>query len=358
MTTVTVYRSTDASAPTLSGTAGTLVTVLDACLVNGYGSKGAAGWTKAFSGTNQAAYRNSAVDGTGFYVNVNDNSAGTGGAKEALMTGYEVMTALGTGTGQFPTAALLASGVLTLRKSTTADGTARAWTIVADDTVFYMFTETGDFASPTITFAFMFGDIFSYRANDAYRCMMIGRNAQNNATVQFEPFAALLATHGTMLSSTIIGHYMPRTWSGLGGCITVGKHIDQTRAAPNPGNNSGTGIAGTGCAGASGMTLFGNGLLNTNIGAFYNATTNFPYPNGPDGGLYMCPVWIHHNGVIRGYLKGCWSPLQHLPLNHNDTFSGTGNLSGKSFVVQSVLGANNGNNAQAMVFIETSSTWS
>lgn len=37
-TEVKVFQSTNASAPTLSGTAGTLITVLDACLVNGYGS--------------------------------------------------------------------------------------------------------------------------------------------------------------------------------------------------------------------------------------------------------------------------------------------------------------------------------
>ena len=54
---VTVYRFDDAGAPTLSAAAGALISVLDACLVNGYGAKPAAGWTKAFSGTNQAAYR-------------------------------------------------------------------------------------------------------------------------------------------------------------------------------------------------------------------------------------------------------------------------------------------------------------
>lgn len=57
---VTVYRFDDAGAPTLSAAAGALISVLDACLVNGYGAKPAAGWTKAFSDTNQAAYRQGA----------------------------------------------------------------------------------------------------------------------------------------------------------------------------------------------------------------------------------------------------------------------------------------------------------
>ncbi|WP_297486902.1 MULTISPECIES: hypothetical protein [Pseudomonadota] len=37
--TVTIYSSKDASAPALTGIAGSLVAVLDACLVNGYGTK-------------------------------------------------------------------------------------------------------------------------------------------------------------------------------------------------------------------------------------------------------------------------------------------------------------------------------
>ena len=49
--TVTVYRSTDASAPVLTGVAGAMKAVLDACLVNGYGAKAAAGWSAPFSAT-------------------------------------------------------------------------------------------------------------------------------------------------------------------------------------------------------------------------------------------------------------------------------------------------------------------
>ncbi len=43
MTTVNLYQSTDASAPILTGSAGSLVTLLDACLVNGYGTKAGRG---------------------------------------------------------------------------------------------------------------------------------------------------------------------------------------------------------------------------------------------------------------------------------------------------------------------------
>ena len=52
----TVYRSDDASAPVITGTAGDLVMALDAILVNGYGAKSAAGWTIAYTGANKRAY--------------------------------------------------------------------------------------------------------------------------------------------------------------------------------------------------------------------------------------------------------------------------------------------------------------
>ena len=87
MTTVNIYRSTDASAPTLEGVNGSLVALLDACLVNGYGSQSAAGWTIAYTTTNKRVYRNSTTDGTGFYLNVDDSGSGSGGAQEAAYDG-------------------------------------------------------------------------------------------------------------------------------------------------------------------------------------------------------------------------------------------------------------------------------
>ncbi len=359
MTTVTVYRSTDASAPTLTGQAGSLTTLLDAVLVNGYGSQPAAGWTIAFTTTSKRSYRVSAVDGTGFYLNVDDSAVTT--AKEAYMTGFETMSAFATGTGQFPTSSLLnlgtsPAGAVVCRKSTTADSTARAWTIVADDTCFYLFAETGDNTSPLQTFPFMFGDIFSYKSSDAYRCMIIGRNIANSAALMNEGFAQLHSTNVNFLTLTMIGHYMARSWTTAGGAIPFGKHIDHGKMGCFGSNLSLTGT--------SILTEIGVGSFVCQIGANSIGPAVLAYPNGPDGGLYLSPIWVHHSGSVRGYLKGLWAPLHDRPLNHDDTYSGTGNLSGKSFVVQSIVssipnGIGNVNTALAgQVHIETSSTWS
>ena len=53
--TVRIYKSTDSGAPTLTGQAFSLISLLLACLVDGYGSKAAAGWTKPYTGTNLAS---------------------------------------------------------------------------------------------------------------------------------------------------------------------------------------------------------------------------------------------------------------------------------------------------------------
>ena len=66
---LTIYRSSDAGAPSLTGAAGSLIALLDACLRTGYGTKAGAGWTKPFTGTNIAAFRQGA-GGNGRYLRV------------------------------------------------------------------------------------------------------------------------------------------------------------------------------------------------------------------------------------------------------------------------------------------------
>ena len=326
--TVRVYRSTDASAPTLNGTVGALCTVLDAVLVNGYGSQTAAGWSIAYTGTNLRAYRMATSGNTGFYLDVNDAAPAT--AKEARVRGYETMSALSTGTGPFPTTAQSTNGIF-LRKSNTADSTARPWAIIADGSVFYLFTEAGDLTGATL--AFMFGDFFSYKASDAYRCAIIGRMTENVSSVSVENFVS--GTWSTF-STVNTGHYAARSFTALGGSKTFGKHFDVTKGAVY--SNSG-------------------GAMYCGYGSTNSSGANLVYPNPPDNGLYLGPVWLHHDGAVRGYLKGIWCPLHYRPLGQGDTFTGSGNLAGESFVVQVVQLADS-TTVPGQVCIETSDTWS
>jgi hypothetical protein len=358
MTTVIVYRSTDASAPVLTGINGSLVSLLDACLVNGYGAKAAAGWTIAYTNTNQRQYKLSAVDGTGCQLFVDDSGPGTGGGREAFLTGFKTGTAIGAGTGQFPTFGQLSYGIgaVIARKSATADSTARAWTLIADDTVFYLFMENGDYYSPTLCSVVSFGDFFSYAASDPYRCLLIGRNnaqtTTNSTTGTYDWFSQFSYgdNNSNFMNLYLAGHFCASNFNGIGTSLKVGKHSDMFKMA---GGRAGQGS--TDGNAATGNQSWAMGVVGQS-GAF---GSSMPYPNPPDSGLYLAPVWIHHGGFVRGYLKGIWTPVQYTPLSHNDTFSGSGTLSGKSFLVQAVQAGTQYNGALGgQCHIETSSTWS
>ncbi len=355
--TVQLYRSTDASAPVLSGTVGSLLTVLDAVLVNGYGSQSAAGWTIAYSGTNSRQYQMGA-GGTGCQMFINDAGPGAGVAREAFMCGFRTGTGIGTGTGQFPLLAQLNIGIgqVVIRKSTTADATARPWTIIANQHTIYMFVETGDFTGPVMTYPWMFGDFTSYSITDTSNCTLIGRTLANTGASLavnvyahanlYDGFCHLTDANSVALANVLPGHYAAGSYSNIGGSINVGKHTDCAKM----------GVSFRGMMGYLGYWTSGS----NSTGALYPSV--FQYPNGPDGGLYTAPVWMHHGGMVRGYYRGMWSPLQHNPLNHLDTYSGTGNLSGRNFISISMVGIQQQATgvttyAPSQVHMEYSDTW-
>jgi len=337
---VTLYLSTDASAPTLSGTVGSLVSLLDACLVNGYGSKSAAGWTIAYTATNKRDYKQG-TGSNGYYLDVDDSGPGAGAAREARLRGYETMSALATGTLPFPTTAQSSTFGVVCRKSTTADSTARPWYLIADATCFYLFVDTGDVAAYSM--GVHFGDFFSYSSGDTHNTILIGRNAENTSSLANEAMSAL-SPPAYPCSGTLGGHWIDRSYTAVGGSVAAAKH---------------THVLGYG-------NVYGGAGMPSVMG---NASAVALYPNGPDNSLEMAPVYLGHNGHVRGYLKGFWCPMSYQPLGHGDTFAGTGNMAGKSFialneqgcVAATVGGSSTGNpasNTSGQIIIETSNTWS
>jgi hypothetical protein len=75
-------------------------------------------------------------------------------------------------------------------------------------------------------------------------------------------------------------------------------------------------------------------------------------------------VYVTHSNCVRGYLKGLWAPCHFQPCGHGDTFSGSGSMSGKSFIAlnvlstQSVSGNAPNGTGNGQLVIETSNTWS
>jgi len=312
----TIYRSTDPSAPVLTGENGKLVDLLDAVLVNGYGSKVAAGWGKAFSGTSKAAYR--APSGNRFYLRVQDDGPGTAAAKESRLTGYEAMSDIDTGTGVFPTIAQGADGAIAMliaRKSNTADTTARPWIIVADHRTFYVMVLTGDTASYR---SFMFGEFYSIlNTTDNYRTMLVARNSTNTTSGGAECLDLL----STSVSTPTNGHFTARGYTGAGGSIACGVHGDSVK------NGGGGSLIGS-----------------------------VPMPNSPDGGLFLSPVWVHDSTTspanhLRGRMRGFWH-FCHVAaaVGDQESLVATGELAGKTFLFVKTTG-----NAGVFTF-ETSDT--
>jgi hypothetical protein len=349
--TVRVYRSTDASAPVLTGQVGSLTALLDAVLVNGYGALTAAGWTINQTTTNKRGYKQNltgANNSSGMLLYVDDTGPGAAGAKEARLCGFETMSAITpVGTGQFPTSGQSAIGVGTVacRKSVTADATARAWTIIANGQTIYLFIESGDFTQPLGTVSFIFGDFKSYKASDQYAVWIMGRLVENRNLGDAE----LLQVIGGAftLNSKYAGHYIARTWTGLGGSVTCGKTTDFGR------------VVGTALGPFNGDNVTTSGNSSTFTFGRILSTQQLALPNGPDGALVVSPVYLFHGYSFRGYLPGLWCPMHDRPLSHNDTLTvASGNLNGKSLLCQQIVANINNNTSDVgQCLVEYSDTW-
>jgi len=295
---VTVYRSTDSSAPTLSGTAGDLINLLDKCLVSGYGSKAAAGWSKPYTATNQAVFRPGS--GVQHYFHVDDNSPnGTALGREAFFRGSEGATGFQTWTNPFPTIAQLALGSgIGIRKSATADATTRSWIVIADDRTCWSFILSGDVAG--LYCGQVFGEFYSLvTGTDLWRSMVAGRTGVNAAESGTTGVLNNVNTSGAF--SGITNHYMPRAYTGLGGSTQMTKYTD--------------------------IRLCGNALMTNSVAA--------AIINGPDSAIHLSPVWVGESGGhTRGRLRGYYGAIASTAsVADGDTISGGGAFAGRTFLI-------------------------
>lgn len=307
---------------TVTGQVGSLITALDTILLT-------AGWTKTYSGANLAAYYNTGASGAHCYLRVADDASGTGGAQEALITGYETMSDVNTGTGPFPTTALGAGGAiaaLPVRKSASANATARTWLAFADAATLYLFILTGDVANGYGGTAF--GKFDSKSATDTWCNWIVSQYAQNSSANvgQFSSFVDSIAL------ATLDGAgrgCVQRTYTGVGAAVSCRRYCD-TAMTPY------TGGGGT-------YGYIGIGIL--------------PYPNGPDVGLYMSQLRLGEtSSVFRGIVRGVWASCHPTAsFNDGDTFSGTDTLAGKTFRVIKTTSAGA---PPGLWIIETSATLS
>jgi len=351
----TIYSSNDYGAPVLNGLTGSLLAVLNACLVTGYGTgqyyKAPAGWLKPFGDVSPHLLGVPSIggftmpSGSKLSLFVNDGGYPSGATgQEASICGWEQLTnpsgsvvgtapgnlsgSIGGGYGQFPhlnqvaSAYCLAGGRLVWRKSNTATAYPRQWFVWADAHTFYIFMAAGalsatEWSGTNTYYCGHFGDIFSLRGtDDKYRCLLIGRALDNQGGTgnygAYDSFDGVLCSNfggswNHNLTVSLPGHFFARNWGGGGGSSFIpGKTTDIAKMA---GYNS----------------------------SFYMPFAGIlPVPNGPDVSYYLSPITLIDASTYahRGRMRGMFHVLHPLAnFCDGQTFYGSGDYAGKSFQI-------------------------
>jgi hypothetical protein len=358
-TSVKYFNSTMGSAPTLSGSAGALIAVLDACLVNGFGvgtldsvavvddvatctisaghglaligttgpvirisgvaapdtalngdwrvatipnsttftfattgitnrtvntvacQRAPAGFSKAFTGTNKAAYRSDDITGTRLFLRVDDTNT-----TNTRIRGYEDIanqTAFDNdaATGPYPTDAQV-SGGLYAYKSNSVSSSSRPWTLMSDGWLFYFFADAVN--NGTWNTGVVFGDIDSYKSPDAFASLLISTTLVNDSSV-------------LRILNSATGGYFPRSY------LQTGTSIASARYSHGK----------TSSLGSGGQT----------------------YPAPVDSGVHLWPVecW-EGTALARGMLPGLWNPIHNSDTPHGTAFTSIENLPNRTVIAQ------------------------
>lgn len=256
-----------------------------------------AGWTKPFSATNKAGYKQGAGS-NGFYLRVEDTTTSA-----ARVKGCENMTGIDVTVSDFPTNTQVSGGCYIQKNNST---TARPWDLIASEKFFVLITTTDQ---PSYKQLHIFGDIVSNKSGDAFGTVLI---APTNS------FATGSETNNLQTSflSSMQGHFIARAHTQIGSAVQCGK------------------------------TAIGSQLT-------FGGTGGVAYPSPIDGALHLAPVFITEpNAGLRGKLPCVWQILHYAPFQQGDIITGTGEFAGKTF-----FASNTTFNVGAQALFEISDTW-
>ena len=315
---LTIYRSTDSGAPSLTYAAGSFIAMLDACLRTGYGSKAGAGWTKPFTGANIAVFRQGA-GGNGRYIRVWNARTGDDPATYCMtanVRGYEDMTAVSTGTNPFPTVAQSNSNGLMVRVAYSSPPHPTGWIVRAtpswfDVLIFMGYSAPRGAASAPVAGSYLsFGAFPSLKSGDTYNDFIL---ADPNSAYNFSPYVGIYPQPFCA--------YVSRNDLG-----TVGSKVALL-------------IPLSGC---------GEGYMGGGNPAY------FPYPNRVNNSVDLYQYALLSEGYFRGVLPGVWGSAHGVTaIGFGNTFSGIAPVAGRTFEVVPVSDAG----GDMGVILETSDTF-
>jgi hypothetical protein len=232
-----------------------------------------AGWTKAFSATNKAAYSRNAVGASAMLLRVDDTPA-----QYPTLIMYEAMTGIDAGAGPAPT-----SGSFYTAKSNISSAENRPWALIADGQAVYLFIDAliGSWRS-----GFFFGDFNSYKSGDAYGCALIAH--------------AIASTN----------YFYLYELSGSTAALAA------------------RGYAQTGVALA--INRYSHGKTGAQLGV-----NGSEYKNLVDNAFHAWPVEVWEGtSRARGLMPGLWNPIHDSSLPHNEIITDIPQLPGRTLIAQ------------------------
>jgi hypothetical protein len=197
-----IYNYLDVDAPVLDDAPGSLIALLEACLVTGYGDHEPAGWTKPFAdpSTNSAVFRAPPGEGRlAHFLRINDSGA------TANVEGFMSMSEVSSGGGPFTTT----GGVGAYWGKST--GGARQWLLAANDKCFWFFSPRGDYVNQHLM-PMGFGELAHRYPGDLRASYLVG--ATTAATAVAIDTAYTVNSGEIAISGNPVA-YMPGTMSAV-----------------------------------------------------------------------------------------------------------------------------------------------
>jgi len=369
-TQVILYRSSDTGAPTLNGVAGSLLAVLDACLVDGYNNKSVQSITRtgttatatfatahgfnadgltrvSISGASQSEY-----NGEFKIFNV------TGNSFDFTVSGSPATPATGTITAKVPPLGwgkpfANASNIGCYRSSEVTgtrlflrvvdDGSAANGALDARLRGYENLTDLNTGTGLFPTDAQVSGGLFLTKSNT------LDSTARSWVLVGDGFEFALFHAHGfnslTPMQWFHFGDPVTEMSSDPYGTLIIGSTASQYNANPETNTACHTFSAATLSTTQAGhyfsraFTQIGGSVSAGKFSPGYslaNSTTfglgNMPYPAGHNNGLYIAPVLVGEAtaNIVRATLKCIYNPVHTRPLGQGTTYTNPAGLSGRT----------------------------
>lgn len=218
------------------------------------------GFSKIFAATNKGAYKSADVASTGAVLRVDDTTG-----NESRVSLYESMSDVDTG--------LPSGGGYSnyWPKSQSNDATQRAWALVGDSRLFYLFVQ--NYPNTGLSSVSVFGDFISAKSPDAFATVLnagpSGAYGSSENGMSYYDFASIASAPSWGVSSVVL-----RSFTGIGPAVVVNRNA----AVANAVNSA--------------------SFMNSGSDNSYNGV----YPNPVDYALYLSEISLNElliSGVAR-----------------------------------------------------------